>query len=128
MPRPPIGSRVLIQAINRSAVLNAVKTHGPISRTEVARRTGLSPAAITSRTADLIRDDLVFEKATGDSRVGRRPILLALNRRGRCVVGLKLTEPRWIGGLADLEATILQDQTAALRGRTPEAVPQLSIL
>lgn len=122
MPHPPIGNRDLIRAINRSAVLNTVKTHGPISRTEIAKRTRLSPAAITGITAELIRDDLVYEKALGDSRGGRRPILLGLNRRGRYVVGLKLTETQAIGALTDLEATVVTDRTTPLHGRSPESV------
>ncbi|HEX9674666.1 MAG TPA: winged helix-turn-helix domain-containing protein [Anaerolineales bacterium] len=63
MSKPPIGNRNLIRAINRSAVLNAVKTNGRISRTDIARDTGLSPATISAITATLIADDLVQEQA-----------------------------------------------------------------
>ncbi len=88
MPPYPLGNRDLIRAINRSAVLNMIKMHGPIARNEVAHRTGLSAATVTGITAELITEGLVFEKAPGDSRGGRRPILLALNPRGGYVVGL----------------------------------------
>ena len=40
----PVGNRDLMRAMNHSVVLNMIKTRGPISRTEVARLTGLSPA------------------------------------------------------------------------------------
>ena len=33
--------------------MNIIKTHGPIGRAEVARRSGLSPATVTGITADL---------------------------------------------------------------------------
>lgn len=117
-----LGNRDFSRALNRSAVLNTIKTHGPIARTEVARRTGLSAATVTGITAELIADKLVFEKAPGDSRGGRRPILLALNPLGGFVVGLKLTENEAIGALTDLEATVIAKRTDRLTGRSPENV------
>ncbi|MGH2521374.1 MAG: ROK family transcriptional regulator [Anaerolineales bacterium] len=120
MLRHPLGNRDLIRALNRSAVLNTIKTDGPIARTEVARRTGLSAATVTGITAELIAAGLIFEKATGDSRGGRRPILLSLQPRGGFVVGLKLTETQVIGALMDLEATVLAKRTDPLLGRSPE--------
>jgi N-acetylglucosamine repressor len=122
-----LGNRDLIRAINRSIVLNSVKTMGPVARAEVARQTGLSPATVTAITADLIAEELIFEKQTGDSSGGRRPILLAINPGGRYVVGIKLMEDRAVGALTDLEATIIARQVAALPagaddGHEPEAV------
>jgi hypothetical protein len=73
MPPTPLGNRDLIRSINRFVVLNAIKAHAPIARAQLARRTGLSPATITAIAAELIEDDLVFEKEIGDSR-GVRPI------------------------------------------------------
>ncbi|MBI5290270.1 MAG: ROK family transcriptional regulator [Chloroflexi bacterium] len=118
--KPLLGNRHFSRALNRSAVLNTIKTHGPIGRAEVARRTGLSAATVTGITAELIADDLVFEKAAGDSRGGRPPILLALNPRGGFVVGLKLTETEAIAALTDLQATVIAKRTDRLAGRSPE--------
>jgi len=121
------GNKALIRAINRSTVLNTVKNFGPIARAEIARRIGLSPATVTSITLDLVKDKLIFEKSTGDSRGGRRPILLALNPHGGYVIGIKLTETQAICALTDLEANIIAKGTEALSGHTPEsAVKDLS--
>lgn len=120
MTQYPLGNRDLIRAINRSVVLNMIKTHGPIARNQVAQRTGLSAATVTGITAELIDEDLVFEKAPGDSRGGRRPILLALNPRGGYVVGLKLTESQAIGALTDLEATVIAKRADPLSSRSSE--------
>jgi predicted NBD/HSP70 family sugar kinase len=122
MPVPTTGNRDLIRAINRSLVLNTIKRFGPIARAAVARRTGLSPATVTGITAELIKDDLIFEKETGDSRGGRRPILLALHPNGGYVIGIKLTETQVIGALTDLEATVLGKKSKALGDRHPSAV------
>lgn len=118
-----LGNRDLIRAINRSIILNTIKTMGPVARAEVARLTGLSPATVTSITADLIAEGLAFEKKTGDSRGGRRPILLAINPSGRYVAGIKLMEDVAVGALTDLEATIIARQVVALS--SPDHDPQV---
>ncbi len=122
MPNTPLGNKDLIRALNRSTILNMIKTYGPIARAEIARRTRLSPATVTGITADLIRDNLVFEKTAGDSSGGRPPILLALNPRGGYVVGIKLMESIARGALTDLEARIVSKSTFELSGHTPEVV------
>jgi len=118
----PTGNRDLIRAINRSHILNVIKTHGPIGRADIARRTGLSPATVTSISARLISQDLVLEKSAGDSSGGRPPILLVINPRGGYVVGIKLTETHVICALTDLEASVIAKSSAALSGRDPNQV------
>lgn len=122
MPRQLIGNRDLIRAINRSSVLNTIKSNGPLSRTEVSRRTGLSAATITTIVTELIEKNLIFEKEEGNSSGGRRPILLALNPRGGFVLGAKLTEDYISVALTDLKATILARRTIPLKNTTQDTV------
>jgi N-acetylglucosamine repressor len=123
----PTGNRDLIRAINRSHVLNAIKSYGPIGRAEIARRTGLSPATVTSISAKLISQNLVLEKSAGDSSGGRPPILLVINPKGGYVVGIKLTETHAICALTDLEACILAKSSLPLSGHDPlQAVEDLA--
>ncbi len=103
----PRGNRDLIRSINRSILLNVIKSQGEISRAALAQKTGLSPATVTAITSKLIKEGLVFEKATGDSTGGRPPIMLALNPRGGFVIGIKLMENQAVGAITDLNATIL---------------------
>ena len=118
MPRFWIANRQLIRAINRSTVLNIIKADGPISRTEIGRLSGLSPATVSEITADLIAEGLIYEKAAGDSTGGRPPILLALNHDAAYVVGLKLAERQISAALTDIEATILCTLTVPVTGMT----------
>lgn len=101
------GNRDLIRSINRSILLNVIKTEGEISRVALAHMTGLSAATVTTITGQLILEGLVFEKATGDSTGGRPPIMLAVNPRGGFVIGIKLMEGKVVGAITDLNATIL---------------------
>ncbi len=108
------GNRDLIRSINRSILLNTIKTKGEISRAAIANQTGLSPATVTTISGQLIREGLVFEKATGDSTGGRRPIMLAVNPQGGFVIGIKLMEGQVVGALTDLNATILAKDSLGL--------------
>jgi len=122
MTKHPLGNRDLIRAINRSAVLNTIKTHGAISRTEIAKRTGLSAATVTGITAELINEGLIFKKAEGDSKGGRKPILLAINPGGGYVVGIKLMEDHAIGAITDLEATLIAKHSERLQDHSLENI------
>jgi N-acetylglucosamine repressor len=118
----PTGNRELIRAINRSHVLNAIKTHAPIGRADIARQTGLSPATVTSISAKLISQNLVLEKSAGDSSGGRPPILLVINPKGGYVVGIKLTETHAVCALTDLEALVIAKSSMPLSGHDPAQV------
>lgn len=120
----PLGNRDLIRAINRSTILNIIKMYSAIPRAEIARLSGLSPATVSAISAELIQENLVFEKETGDSSGGRRPIMLAINPHGGCVVGIKVMEDHALGALTDLEATPLGKQAYALTDTSPASVSQ----
>jgi len=125
MTPTPLGNRDFMRTLNRSIVLNAIKTDGPIDRARIARQIHLSPATVTAITADLISEGLVFEKEPGDSRGGRRPILLAIHPQGAYVVGIKLTETKAIAALTDLEATVLAKRSSDLQGFDPDSAVAL---
>jgi predicted NBD/HSP70 family sugar kinase len=122
MPNHPTGSRELIRAINRSNVLNSIKTRGPISRIEIARASGLSAATVSGITSELIEGGLILEKEAGDSLGGRRPIPLVLNPRGGYVIGFKLAEDHITGALTDLNAKVIANRTFQLSGRSIDSV------
>jgi predicted NBD/HSP70 family sugar kinase len=118
MSKDPRGNRTLIRAINRTSVLNIIKNQGPISRTEIAEETRLSAATITGIVGELLRKNLVYEKETGESRGGRRPILVALNSKGAYSIGIKLSADHATAALIDLEAAVISKHTCTLEGST----------
>lgn len=122
MTTNPLGNRDLIRAINRSTVLTIIKNHGPIARAEIARQTGLSPATVSAISAELILQNLVVEKETGDSKSGRPPILLVINPHGGFVIGIKLTETQAIAAMTDLEAVVIAKQIEPILDHAPASV------
>ena len=101
------GNRDLIQRINRNLVLNLIKSQEPISRTQIARLSGLGLATVSGITARLIEIGLAHEIGEGESSGGRRPVLLGLNRQAGFVVGVKLMEHAVTSALTDLDAQVL---------------------
>jgi predicted NBD/HSP70 family sugar kinase len=116
------GNRDLIKEINRSLVLNLIKSRGPISRTEVARLSGLSPATISGITADFVASGLVREMGEGESTGGRRPVLLRLNHQAGFVVGVKLMEHAVTSALTDLDAQVLHYRVTPLPAADPSTL------
>jgi N-acetylglucosamine repressor len=114
LPNLRRGNRDLMKRINRNLVLNVIKSQGPISRTNIARLSGLSLATVSSITADLIETGLVYEKGAGESSGGRRPILLCLNHQAGFVVGVKLMEHAVTSALTDLNAQVLHHRITPL--------------
>ncbi len=57
------GSLASLRRLNRQRVIDALRTHGSISRAEIARRTGLSRSTVSSLVADLQADGLLAERA-----------------------------------------------------------------
>lgn len=116
-------SRELIRGINRNSILNLIKTRGPISRARVAELVGLVPATVSAISRELLESGLVREVGAGDSRGGRKPILLELNAQGGYTVGVKLTETEAIAALTDLDANLLACQSYPLdTSREPSEV------
>lgn len=114
MPQLRKGNRDLIKEINHNLVLNLIRSRGPISRTEVAQLSGLSPATVSGITADLIASSLVQETGEGESTGGRRRVLLQLNPRAGFVVGVKLMEQAVASALTDLDAQVLHHRVTPL--------------
>jgi N-acetylglucosamine repressor len=116
-------NRQSIRQINEAVVLGAIHDHGPISRTEIAEVTHLSPATITGIMGKLIRLGLAREREGGISTGGRPPVLVEIDRDAGCVVGVKLTESQIVAALTDLSAETLAERSAPLGDdRSPEAV------
>jgi predicted NBD/HSP70 family sugar kinase len=90
-------------------VFTTVLTGGPLSRAEVAYRTGLSPAAVTKAMRPLAAAGYLAEEAMDDNvlrRVGR-PANPVRVRAERCFfAGVKVTADELIGVVTDLEATV----------------------
>lgn len=82
--------QALMKEMNKYIVLNRIRFHSPISRTQISSDTGLNKATVSAIIDELIDEGLVLEVGQGQSRVGRRPIMLLFNAKVGTVLGVEL--------------------------------------
>lgn len=76
---------------NRALILRLIRDTGPTSRAELARMSRLSKPVVTDIVDGLIRFQLVKETTKGEAVLGRKPILLEINREALWVMGIDLS-------------------------------------
>ncbi|GAB3966524.1 ROK family protein [Actinoallomurus acanthiterrae] len=93
-----------------------VLTQGPVSRVEVARRTGLSSAAVTKAARPFIDAGYLTELTSGRTGpgAGRPASPLAIRPDREYFVGIKITGDDLIGVVTDLRADIRSSYHHAL--------------
>ena len=97
----------LMRELNERIVLSLLRQEGTISRAELARRSNLSRSTVSSIVAGLLAAKRVRETGSGDSRGGRRPIMIELNDQPRYLVGMEIGSGMLTLLVADLVATVL---------------------
>ena len=96
-----------MQQANRAIVLEIVRTDPTLSRAEIARQTGLSPAAVSGIVDHLLTEGLVLEVGLGIAGgPGRRPRRLAFNPSARAALGIALDVREVRAALVDLGGSI----------------------
>jgi predicted NBD/HSP70 family sugar kinase len=83
-----VARRGTTREINRQIALNLIREGQPISRAELARQMGVRRGAVSRIVDALLADGLVFEGAKADAPRGRKPRLLHIDTRRRCVVAV----------------------------------------
>ncbi|KOU69210.1 ROK family transcriptional regulator [Streptomyces sp. MMG1533] len=85
-------------------IFTTVLSQGPLTRLEVARRAGLSAAAVTKAVRPLIEDGYLVEDAAEEARpaLGRPATLVRVDGGRALFLGIKVTGDEIIGVLTDL--------------------------
>jgi predicted NBD/HSP70 family sugar kinase len=90
VPQQRIATSETARAINRSVVLNAIRTNRLISRADLARQTGLQRSTVSLIVEQLLHERWVEEGAVGHLPRGRKPMLLALNTARAGIIGVNV--------------------------------------
>lgn len=103
-----------------------VLVHGPLSRSEIARRLGLSPGSLTRLTKPLIESGLLVEvpEAGGPAEVrqGRPSQPLDVVADSRYFLGFKITQDMVYGVVTTLRSEIVARHDRVLTGHDPDEV------
>jgi predicted NBD/HSP70 family sugar kinase len=115
-PRAPVSSPAA------ATVFTTVLTEGPVSRVEVARRTGLSSAAVTKAARPLIEAGYLTELDSEQGAVGRPASPLDVVADREFFVGVKITHNELVAVVTDLRAQIRIDRREPLTSRKVDSV------
>ena len=100
VPSAPAGLRV-----PRRQIFEAVRAAGTLSRAQVAKELGISPASVTTQTSELIEMGLLREvthpRSADDAGRGRPPVALGVSPMAHVVGGVKLSDQTHTAILAD---------------------------
>lgn len=110
------GTGQLIRDLNRSRILECFMAGEPLSRVDVAERTGISLPAVSHLVAELEEQHLLVRVGMGESSGGRRPVLYEYNARVAYVVGLDMGGTKIVGGVSDLEGNLLATARISTHG------------
>ena len=105
------GSFELMKKLNVEAILKVIKNNGSLSRADIAKLTGLTPASVTNITKILIESGYLIERGIGDSSGGRPPIILEINIKARYIVGVSIGVGSIDVVLTDLGAEIVSKKS-----------------
>jgi predicted NBD/HSP70 family sugar kinase len=113
------GDQALVREINRSIILNALRDRAPISRAKLATVTGLNKATVSSLVQELLDARFVREIGLGKSDGGGRPaIMLELNPRAGCIIGVEIGP--------DFISVVITDFAAKILWRSQELLGTLA--
>ena len=128
-PTPPDVAWTPLSGPTRQIALE-VLLDGPLSRSDLAQRIGLSPGSLTRLTKPLLDSGLLVEadpdttppSAGGAPRLGRPAQPLDVAAASHHFIGIKLTGDHAYAALTDLRADILAADDAPLPSHAPDDV------
>ncbi|WP_028033924.1 ROK family transcriptional regulator [Chelativorans sp. J32] len=110
------------QRFNRRLVLDIIRLHGPLSRAEIARRTGLAPQTISNIVDMLLDSGLVMAQGRRTGGRGQPPVDLVINPEGGFTVGVSFDHRDLVAVIVDLSGRIKGQMQAKLSSAPPEVV------
>ena len=97
-----------VSTMNQSAIIQALRDHGPLSRARISQLTGLSPATVNRLTTALAQQRLIVRDGVEPSTGGRPSLILRYTGGPRVVSSLHLRGDRVIGGLVDFDGKLIE--------------------
>ena len=110
-------------ATTRGLVLDVVRMRRAISRVELAEITGLTQATISTTVRSLLEDGLLSESGAREFTGGKPRVMLELNPRSRCAVGVALGADWIVITVVDAAGSIVaRTRVRGAREEAPTAV------
>ncbi|MBN1370337.1 MAG: ROK family protein, partial [Anaerolineaceae bacterium] len=124
MAQPKTANQTLVREMNASIVMDSIRLYAPLSRADLAARTGLMRSTISLIVDELIGHSFVREIDRQDSKIGRPGTLLEVNPNAGFAVGLEIGVDFLAAIVTNFVGEILWRQTQP----TPEDQHQIAKL
>ncbi|MBY7142876.1 ROK family transcriptional regulator [Virgibacillus sp. NKC19-3] len=109
------GTFQLMKSVNKSNILNKIRKSEPISRAQIAKETKLTPPTVSSIVKELLEQGIIRESNLGDSKGGRKPTMLLINKDAFYIIGVDAGPERVECILADLSGEVFERMSSKLR-------------
>ena len=116
----------LLRALNERTVLDAVRASGPVSRAEVARRTGISRPTVSLVLRALLEDGLVRETAQDPDRPHYGAVYYEADPEAALVMGVDFGSRVVRTALCDLGGEVRAREEIRSRGSVEERIDALA--
>jgi len=100
----------LMRIKNEKIILSLINKN-PVSRADIAKKTGLTKAAVTIIVDDLKQRNIVFEKIGQSNSVGRNPVMLYMNDKAFYIIGVNITRRNIHIGITDLSGNVISKES-----------------
>lgn len=121
------GDAAYIKKINRSLIIEKIVEQGMISRADLSKMIELTRATISAQVSDLLDEELIVETQQEHNSVGRRPIMLSLNRKAGYALGIDLDYQHIRFTLSDLLGYPVYSETVQLETSDYDVILHLLI-
>lgn len=108
---------------NRALITRLLYQHPELTRSELARASGLTPPTVSALVAELETDGLVIDLgARVDGRVGKPATVVQLAQHGKHIVCADLSHPAGVAGaVLDLRGNVVHRASRSLSAHTGQA-------
>ncbi|MBP3953038.1 ROK family transcriptional regulator [Bacillus suaedae] len=108
----------VVKQKNKSLILHSIKELSPISRADLANKTGLNKGTVSSLVTELLDEHLILESGPGISSGGRRPVMLLFNQSAGYSIGIDIGVNYILFILTDLQGVICNEKQVKVRNLT----------
>ena len=116
MSLPRTATTRVVTDINRTAILDALRANGPLSRRDIQRKTGLSPATVERLCAALLSEKAIVPDGYQRSSGGRPSSLYRYAGDARVVAAVEVSSARVRGRLVDLDGKVVHESIVEFSG------------
>ncbi len=115
---------VKAKKINRWVIFQVIRSHGPLSRTQIAEVTGLSRQAASSSVEELIAEGYLREDSAVVGRVGKPAKPVSLDPARLFTIGVHVDYGRVVAVASNLLGETLAEERARLEETSPAAAAE----